>query len=218
VNLQKEAMLWYDDFEVSLDDPRKSAEAGRRYLELSRQSVSMDPKNVSARFSVAIAEGRVADSTRLFDPATAVALARQSVADLEALHAAAPGYLTQSRLPRMRRVLAEALGAAGNKGAAVAESDRAVSDLRQSVEQQPDDAGGRFNLVMCLYTAGRAHHAAGDVSGARGLLREAERLLQLEIDKVPTSAVFEKTRRKLVAALAEVGGLRPMRDFHNSRE
>src|SRR5262249_14374439 len=101
------SVIYYDDFSPSLMDPIHGAEQAERYLARARDSVSSDPKNFTARFTAAIAESRLAACVRFVRPAEAVEHARAALAALTELHRQNPGFLTETRLPRLKRILAE---------------------------------------------------------------------------------------------------------------
>ena len=77
LNQQTLSVVWYDDFNPSLENPKQSAVAGQRYLELAQEMAVADPKNTAAQFSLAIAKSRLAVALRFENSTEAEALAKQ---------------------------------------------------------------------------------------------------------------------------------------------
>ncbi len=203
LNQQTLSVAWYDDFNPSMENPKQSAVAAQRYLELAQETATADPRNTAAQFSLAIAKSRLAAALRFENATEAEALAKQAVEAIESFETANSSYLNQSRIPRLRRIHAETLIAKGDTRAAVAVADRGVTESRALVAQRPKDEGVRFYLLANLYTAACARLKTNDTLAARERLLEADYLLQIQLKGVPDSLLLMNTRSKILTALAQ---------------
>ena len=216
LSFQVTSVIYYDDFSPSLMDPIHGAEHAERYLARARESVSSDPRNFAARFTAAIAESRLAACLRFVRPAEAVGHARAALAAITELHRQSPGFLTETRLPGLKRILAESLIENRSYSLAVPLSEETVAENRALAAKYPSEYVVAFNLITSSYTAGKANHKAGRLDAARKHLQSAFELAEDWFSRRRTSLEFTNIVRKVAEARADCAASSSEKDHWTS--
>ncbi len=202
VTYQDRSVVYFDDFRPSFGDPAKSVVDARSYLDVARQMADADPANAAARFSLAIAWSRLANVERFGNPEAAVREGRTAVEILSQMEKTKPSFLILSRLPRMRRILAETLIAHHDAPEALRVAEMALKESRAMLAKSPADLDAKFQLCMTLMTAGSASEAAGKAAEARQRFGESRDVAANSLPADQSDVVLLNTKRKALLALA----------------
>ena len=151
---QFRASLYCNDSAPSYDQPAPCLTYSRQYVESARRMVEADPRNTSARTSLAIALFRLSYPLRDLDPPAAVAAARESLELFDRqLAAGNTSFLVTSRRNRALRRLAEALLAARHSAEAHRTALDCLARQRTLAARDPDDLREAALLPLVLLTA-----------------------------------------------------------------
>jgi tetratricopeptide (TPR) repeat protein len=138
-----ESDIYYNE-SGSLNKPVESASAGRRYVALAQRLVHADPRNASARLSLAVANFQLSFPLAKIDPAESLRTAQTSIRIFDEDLARSPNdRLLRSRKARALRHLTYAFQANGQTVEARQAIDQAIAIQEQLLVETPGDASER---------------------------------------------------------------------------
>ena len=144
-----ESQTYDNETGTCLGKPAEAVAAGRRYLALAKRLTEADPRNASARLSLAIANFQLSYPLAKIDPAESLLVAQTAVAILDESLARTPDdRLLRSRRARALRHLAYALGKNKRIGEARKTAESAIEIQRQLLAETPSDASEREQIEL----------------------------------------------------------------------
>ena len=132
-----------------LGKPEEAVNAGRRYVALAKQLADADPRNASARLSLAIAYYKVSYPLGKIDPPASLQMAKNSLAIFDDDLSRAPNdRLLRSRRARALRHLAYSFDRNHRRLEARQAVEQAIAIQRQLLDEAPSDGAEREQLQL----------------------------------------------------------------------
>jgi eukaryotic-like serine/threonine-protein kinase len=139
--------IYDNEMGEGLGKPVDAVAAGRQYIAMAQRLVDADPKNASARLSLAIAYFQTSYPLSKIDPAEALSMGQRSLKILDDDLALNPkDRLLRSRRARALRHLAYVLERAHRPTEARQAAEQAIQIQRQLLVESPNDGNERDQL------------------------------------------------------------------------
>ena len=218
--LQDWSSLYYDDLYPSFNDPAKCLALSRQAVDIARQATIKDPKDMSARITLAASLFRMSFPLKHSDPPAAVRAAEESVRILDDLIATDKSFSNIQRHARAERRLGQALVAAGHAAESVGHCEKSVADERVLVLREEPQMKVSARLGLSLLCLAEAQEAARNPKRAIEYLLEAEQMLTRLDERDPedfSSIVpLSHARQALAAHFTLAGDHAQARNWHDS--
>ncbi len=142
-----ESSIYDTETGESLNKPAESVAAGRQYVAMAQRLVDADPRNASARLSLAIACFQLSYPLSKIDPAEALTMAQRSLKILDEDLARSPkDRLLRSRKARALRHLAYVLDRSRRPADARQAAEQAIQMQKELIAESPSDNNERDQL------------------------------------------------------------------------
>jgi len=142
-----ESSIYDTETGEGLGKPVEAVAAGRQYVAMAQRLVDADPRNASARLSLAIACFQTSYPLSKIDPAEALSMAQRSMKILDEDLARNPkDRLLRSRRARALRHLAYVLDRAHRPTEARQAAEQAIQIQKQLIAESPSDSNERDQL------------------------------------------------------------------------
>jgi serine/threonine protein kinase len=142
-----ESSIYDTETGEGLNKPVEAVAAGRQYVAMAQRLVDADPRNASARLSLAIAYFQLSYPLSKIDPTEGLSMAQRSLKILDDDLARNPkDRLLRSRRARALRHLAYALERAHRPAEARQAAEQAIEIQKQLIVESPSDSNERDQL------------------------------------------------------------------------